>query len=116
MDQFKETIKSFSEVNTQMEVVKKTQKDLKSKRDEYIESIMSFMVDQSIDQVNLPGGKKIVLGKRKSKEAIKKEYIEEKLQELIKNNKNVDASFAQKASDKIMDEREVTEKPFISIK
>ena len=118
MDQFKAHVKTFIELEDQIKEIKKTVKELTDQKKDLSEQILTFMQESSLDVVNLPSNKKIVFGQRKSKEPINKEYVSKKLSTVLTTecaNDNPE-TLVEKATTSIIEERQTTERPYISIK
>lgn len=99
---FKEEVKTWLQLDQEIQEHEKVIKELKKKRNKELEpSITTFMVKHNISDINAGQGK-IKCTPRNTKQTLNKGYIEENLKKVIK-----DDSVIEQAMSNILNNREV---------
>jgi hypothetical protein len=102
--EFKETVKTFVELEQELEKGSKTMSGLRKKRGEMMGNILAFMKHHDIEQINL-GEMHIKRTVTKTVEALKKESLVGELEKALG-----DPAQAQAVADSVFGNRQVTEK------
>lgn len=99
---FKEEVKTWIQLDNEIQEYEKKIKELKKRRNKELEpSITTFMVTHNISDLNTGTGK-IKCTPRNTKQTLNKVYIEENLKKVIQDN-----NIIQQAMDNILNNREV---------
>ena len=102
LQNFKEEVKTWIQLDNEIQEYEKKIKELKKRRNKELEpSITSFMVTHNISDLNTGGGK-IKCTPRNTKQTLNKVYIEENLKKVIQ-----DDNIIQQAMNNILNNREV---------
>ena len=102
LDNFKEEVKTWIQLDNEIQEYEKKIKELKKKRNKELEpSITTFMVTHNISDLNTGGGK-IKCTPRNTKQTLNKVYIEENLKKVIQ-----DDNVIQQAMNNILNNREI---------
>ena len=99
---FKEEVKTWIQLDNEIQEYEKKIKELKKRRNKELEpSITTFMVTHNISDLNTGGGK-IKCTPRNTKQTLNKVYIEENLKKVIQ-----DDNIIQQAMNNILNNREI---------
>jgi len=102
LQNFKEEVKTWIQLDNEIQEYEKKIKELKKRRNKELEpSITTFMVTHNISDLNTGTGK-IKCTPRNTKQTLNKIYIEENLKKVIQ-----DDNIIQQAMDNILNNREV---------
>lgn len=102
LQNFKEEVKTWIQLDNEIQEYEKKIKELKKRRNKELEpSITSFMVTHNISDLNTGGGK-IKCTPRNTKQTLNKVYIEENLKKVIQ-----DDNIIQQAMNNILNNREI---------
>lgn len=102
LQNFKEEVKTWIQLDNEIQEYEKKIKELKKKRNKELEpSITTFMVTHNISDLNTGTGK-IKCTPRNTKQTLNKVYIEENLKKVIQ-----DDNIIQQAMNNILNNREV---------
>lgn len=103
--EFKDVIKKYTELETELEAASKTASVLRKKRNELVGGVLEFMQHHDIDEVNIGGEQQIRRVKTTSVESIKRESLREELERLMG-----DAENAERVVEAVMNNRSIVEK------
>ena len=102
LQNFKEEVKTWIQLDNEIQEYEKKIKELKKRRNKELEpSITTFMINHNISDLNTGGGK-IKCTPRNTKQTLNKGYIEENLKKVIQ-----DDNIIQQAMNNILNNREI---------
>jgi hypothetical protein len=109
-DDFKNIAAEYAAVSKEITAVNRHVKDLKNQKDQMGAAILAYLKSNSIDEVNLPEGARIVRKISKRSGTLKKEMILEEFKAILG-----DDAKAESALQNLYSKREVVEKEVISL-
>jgi hypothetical protein len=109
-DDFKNIASEYAALSQEITAVNRHAKELKNQKDQMGAAILAYLKSNSIDEVNLPEGAKIVRKVSKRSGTLKKEMILEEFKSILG-----DDAKAESALQNLYSKREVVEKEVISL-
>lgn len=109
-DDFKNIATEFAALSQEITNVNRHAKELKNQKEQMAAALLAYLKSNSIDEVNLPEGAKIVRKVSKRSGTLKKEMILEEFKAQLG-----DEAKAELAVQNLYSRREVTEKEVISL-
>ena len=116
MDQFKQYVKRYVDIETNIKEIQSQVKTLRNEKEQLTEIIVAYMSSNDIQNCNV-GNSVLTLKTSTQLESMNKDYIHDKIEEFFRMNSvpNDASQAAQNATEYLVNNRESTEKQTLKL-